>query len=235
MRKIPAFVHYIILIIANSEICHLCVFLSCLTVIGFTSSHFEQETLERTVRLWRWQPRKPSASFKPSCNLKLNLEGKALSLHTVHGRDGLRSDQKGFLVNTTLHWQSLSFRVHLCPSVAACALHELDLVWAVESLVSVGTTLASAALSCWWVVPWPGTTWKWVILSGQAKTEAYLRQNKGRSHPSSFGGYWGVLHLYSLSSGDISHPPPSCEALSRLRHHCVLFCILGRLHGAFSL
>lgn len=68
MRKIPAFVHYIILIIANSEICHLCVFLSCLTVIGFTSSHFEQETLEGTVRLWRWQPRKPSASFKPSYN-----------------------------------------------------------------------------------------------------------------------------------------------------------------------
>lgn len=137
---------------------------------------------------WRWQPRKHLASSKPSCNLKLNLEGEALFSAHCAQMNGLWSDQKGFLVNTTLHWQSLSFHVHFCPSVGACMFRELDLVWAVESLVSVGTTLASAALSCWWVVPWPGTSWKWMILSGQAKTEAYLRQNRGRSHPSSFGG-----------------------------------------------
>lgn len=51
MRKHPAFVYYIILIITNSEICHLCVFLKLSDCDWLYFSHFEQETLEGTVRL----------------------------------------------------------------------------------------------------------------------------------------------------------------------------------------
>ena len=53
-----------------------------------------------------------------------------------------------------------------------------------------------------WAAYWPETNWKWMVLSGQAKMERYLKSNKS---PSGFGGLllWGKFFLlYMLSNSE---------------------------------